>query len=90
VLSDPGNRLAIALGVLTAPTPDVAAAQHALGLDLTVVNADGTHGLPMPTVALVDRDGIVRWIDVHPDYSTRTEPDDVLRAADAHSLSAPA
>jgi hypothetical protein len=45
-------------------------------------NADGTHGLPMPTVARVDRDGIVRWIDVH--------PDDVLRAADAHSLSAPA
>jgi len=45
-------------------------------------NADGTHGLPMPTVALVDRDGIVCWIDGH--------PDDVLRAADAHSLSAPA
>jgi hypothetical protein len=52
---------------------------HALGV---LTNADGTHGLPMPTVALVDRDGIVRRIDVH--------PDDVLRAADAHSLSAPA
>ena len=38
----------------------------------------------MPTVALVDRDGTLRWIDVHPDYSTRTEPDDVLRAADTH------
>jgi hypothetical protein len=35
-------------------------------------------------------DRIVRWIDVHPDHSTRTEPDYVLRAADAHSLSAPA
>jgi GNAT superfamily N-acetyltransferase len=28
----------------------------------------------MPTVALVDRDGIVCWIDVHPDHSTRTNP----------------
>ena len=84
VLSDPGNHLAAALGVLTAPTPEVVAAQAALGLDLTALNADGTRGLPMPTVALVDRDGTLRWIDVHPDYSTRTEPDDVLRAADTH------
>ncbi len=84
VLSDPGNHLAAALGVLTAPTPGVVAAQAALGLDLTALNADGTRGLPMPTVALVDRDGTLRWIDVHPDYSTRTEPDDVLRAADTH------
>jgi hypothetical protein len=35
-------------------------------------------------------DRIVRWIDLHPDHSTRTEPDDVLGAADAHSLCAPA
>jgi len=84
VLSDPGNHLAAALGVLTAPTPDVAAVQGALGLDLTAVNADGTRNLPMPTVALVDRDGTIVWIDVHPDYTTRTEPDEVLRAADVH------
>jgi alkyl hydroperoxide reductase subunit AhpC len=65
--------------------------RSAVGRALGVLtNADGTHRLPMPTVALVDRDGIVCWIDVHPDHSTRTEPDDVLRAADAHSLSAPA
>ncbi len=84
VLSDPGNQLAAALGVLTGPTQDVAAVQGALGLDLTAVNADGTRGLPMPTVALVDRDGTLVWIDVHPDYTTRTEPAEVLRAADAH------
>ena len=84
VLSDPGNQLATALGVRTAPTPDVAAAQSSLGLDLTAVNADGTSGLPMPTVALVDREGTLRWIDVHRDYTSRTEPGDVLHAADTH------
>ncbi len=84
VLSDPGNQLAAGLGVLTAPSADVAAVQGSLGLDLAAINADGTRGLPMPTVALVDRNGMLRWIDVHPDYTTRTEPDDVLRAADAH------
>ena len=82
VLSDPGNRIASALGILTGPSDDVRAAQGALGLDLTTVNADGTTGLPMPTVALLDATGILRWIDVHPDYTTRTEPADVLAAVD--------
>ena len=44
------------------------------GLDLTQVNADGTTGLPMPTVLIADADGVIRWIDVYPDYTTRTEP----------------
>lgn len=45
-----------------------------------VVNADGTTGLPMPTVVIADADGVIRWIDVHPDYTTRTEPGQVLQA----------
>lgn len=83
VLSDPGNQIATALGILTGPSTDVRAAQSSLGLDLTAVNADGTTGLPMPTVVLVDAEGAIRWIDVHPDYTTRTEPEDVLAAVDA-------
>jgi peroxiredoxin len=82
VLSDPGNRIATTLGILTGPSTAARAAQATLGLDLTVVNADGTTGLPMPTVVLLDTDRTIRWIDVHPDYTTRTEPADVLAAAD--------
>jgi peroxiredoxin len=83
VLSDPGNRIASALGILTGPSADVRAAQTSLGLDITAVNADGTTGLPMPTVVLLDAEGTISWIDVHPDYTTRTEPDEVLAAADS-------
>jgi hypothetical protein len=36
----------------------------------------------MPTVAIVDAGLVIRWIDVHPDYSTRTEPAEVLAALD--------
>ena len=50
------------------------------GLDLTQVNADGTTGLPMPTVIIADAEGSIRWIDVHRDYTTRTEPEQVLQA----------
>lgn len=80
VLSDPGNQVAAALGVLTAPTDDARTAQRALGLELSEANADGTHGIPMPTVVIVDGAGIIRWIDVHPNYTTRTEVADVLDA----------
>lgn len=80
VLSDPGNQIAGQLGILTAPSDGARAAQLQLGLDLTQVNADGTPGVPMPTVVIADADGIIRWIDVHPDYTTGTEPGQVLQA----------
>ena len=80
VLSDPGNQIAGQLGILTAPSDGARAAQLQLGLDLTQVNADGTTGLPMPTVVIAGADGVIRWIDVHLDYTTRTEPGQVLQA----------
>jgi peroxiredoxin len=80
ILSDPGNQIAGQLGILTAPTDGARAAQLQLGLDLTQVNADGTTALPMPTVVIADADGVIRWIDVHPDYTTRTEPRQALQA----------
>jgi peroxiredoxin len=80
VLSDPGNSVAGQLGILTAPSDDARKAQGVLGLDLADVNADGTYALPMPTVAVVDAEGILRWIDVHPNYTTRTEVAEILAA----------
>jgi peroxiredoxin len=80
VLSDPGNQIARQLGILTAPTDATAAAQQQLGLDLMQVNADGTRGLAMPAVVIVDAGGTIRWIEVHPNYATRTEPGEVLAA----------
>ncbi|MFD8261661.1 peroxiredoxin-like family protein [Streptomyces griseoluteus] len=82
VLSDPGNVLAGVLGILTAPNAEAREAQAKLGLDLTTENADGTHTLPMPTVAVTDADHILRWIDIHPDYTTRSEPAAILAALD--------
>jgi peroxiredoxin len=82
VLSDPGLALGRAMGVLTGPSSEARAAQLELGLDLTDVNADGTVTVPMPTVAIVDDRLAIHWIDVHPDYSTRTEPVEILAVLD--------
>jgi peroxiredoxin len=86
VLSDPGNMLARHLGIVTAPSPEVRAAQLQLGLDLVTVNADSTTALPMPTTIILDGGHVLRWIDVHPDYTTRSEADDILAALDAAAL----
>ena len=86
VLSDPGNVIARGLGILTQPSQGARAAQLQLGLDLTTVNADGTIALPMPAVVIADADHTVGWIDVHPDYSTRTEPAQIFHALDQLGL----
>ncbi len=83
VLSDPGNQVASGLGVLTAPGEEAQTVQRNLGMDLSELNADGTYGLPMPTVVVVDATGTIRWIDVHPDYTTRTEVADIVDALGA-------
>ena len=83
VASDPGNQIATALGVVFEPSSDSVAAQMKLGLDLTEVNADGGKALPMPTVVIVDSAGIIRWIDVHPNYTTRSEVPEIMAAVDA-------
>jgi peroxiredoxin len=82
VLSDPGNQLARQLGILTAPSAETRAVQQQLGLDLAVVNADGTAELPMPSTLILDGGLRMRWLDVHPDYSTRSEVADILDALD--------
>ena len=82
VVSDPGNAIARGLGILTRPSDEARAAQLQLGLDLQTVNADGTAALPMPTVLILDPDLTVRWVDVHPDYTTRSESAEILQALD--------
>jgi peroxiredoxin len=80
VLSDTGAELASSLGITFEPSEDGLAAQRKLGLDIRATRADGDTVLPMPTVLIVDRDRIVRFVDIHPDYTGRTEVDDVLGA----------
>ena len=83
VLSDPGNVLVRALGIQTEPVAAAREVQAGLGFDVADSNADATADVPFPTVVVVDRDGRVVFADVHVDYTTRTEVDDVVAAVDA-------
>jgi len=82
VVSDPGNTIAGRLGIVMRHSDESTRATLQLGFDLTSANADGTGDLPMPATVIVDAGRTVRWIDVHPDYGTRTEPRQVIDALD--------
>ncbi|WP_018912732.1 peroxiredoxin-like family protein [Thiomonas sp. FB-6] len=83
VLSDPGSRVARAIGIAFEQSDEVLGAQRQLGLDLAKVNAEGSTYLPRPTVLIVDRSRTVRFVDVQSDYTARTEVADILAALTA-------
>jgi peroxiredoxin len=83
VLSDPANQLARELGILTEPSADARAAHTDLGFDVADSNADHTGDIPFPTVLVIDKQRVVRFADIHVDYTTRTEVPTILAAVDA-------
>jgi peroxiredoxin len=80
VLSDNGLELANTLGIAFDPFEEGLAAQRSFGLDIRATRADGGTRLPMPTVLIVDHDHVVRFVDIHPDYTGRTEVSEILAA----------
>ena len=80
VLSDTGAHLADARRITFDPSEEGLVAQLTLGVDIRTTREDRGTRLPMPTVLIVDRDHIVRFVDIHPDYTGRTEVSDILAA----------
>jgi peroxiredoxin len=78
VLSDAGSTVARGLGLSYPVSAPVREAMQTLGTDLEEVN--GTWELVHPAVLVVDRDRVLRFVDVHPDFVTRTEPAKILEA----------
>jgi peroxiredoxin len=80
VLSDAGAALASSLGITFEPSASGLAAQRSLGVDIRTTRADDGTTLPMPTVLIVDRNHVVQFVDIHPDYTGRTEAAEILAA----------
>jgi peroxiredoxin len=74
LLSDPSNSYAANLGLRFRLPDDLKEVYLSFGLDLVAHNGEGSWTLPMPGRFVVDRAGIVRAVDVDPDYQNRPEP----------------
>jgi len=78
VLSDVGSTVARGLRLSYPVSAPVREAMETLGTNLEEVN--GTWELVHPAVVVAGRDRVLRFVDVHPDFVTRTEPADILKA----------
>lgn len=80
VLSDVGNRVAEAFGLVFYLPEALREVYAGFGIDLPAANGDKTFRLPVPATYVLRRDGTVAWRFADPDYTKRAEPDDVLAA----------
>jgi len=92
IASDLGNELGRRFGILY--TYDDASKRAALSRGSTIgdVTGTGTWELPMPTVIVIDRNRVARFVDVSPDWLVRTEAEPIVqavRAAQGISTNAP-
>lgn len=80
VASDVEAALIDSLGIGFAPDQAEQERLRAAGTDLGATLGTGNWTLPYPTAIVVDRSGVVRFADVHPDWMVRTEADVIIDA----------
>ncbi len=78
VLADKDNRVADAFGLTFALTRKLQEVYSGFGIDLERFNGNDAWELPMSGRFIIDRSGIVRSTDVHPDHTIRPEPRDIV------------
>ena len=80
VLSDAGGALADALGIRFELSDQVISYFISAGHDLPERNGDGRWLLPIPATYVIEKGGRIALAHVNPDYRTRLEPADALKA----------
>jgi peroxiredoxin len=80
ILSDRGNEVAAKFGLRFELPQYLRDVYRTFPLDLEKFNGDASWTLPIPARFVIDRGGIIRAAEADPDYTTRPEPADTLRA----------
>ena len=78
LLSDPKNDCAAELGLRFTVEEPLRSVYAGFGIDLPKYNGDDSWSLPMPGRFVIDQAGVVRAVDVDPDYTQRPEPEKTL------------
>jgi peroxiredoxin len=80
ILSDPGNEVAERYGIGFKLPEDLKQVYEGFGVKLDKYNGDISWTLPMPARLIIDRDGIIRYAEINPDYTVRSDPEDTIEA----------
>jgi peroxiredoxin len=80
LLSDPGNRVAEAYGLVYTYSEDLKGVYLQMGINLEEYNGDDSWRLPMPARYIIDSQGIIRYAKVSVDHTVRVGPEHTLKA----------
>ncbi len=83
MLCDIDHGLATALGLAFAISPELRQKYDEHGLSLADIYGDSGRILPIPATFVIDRDGIVRYAFVDPDFRVRADPAVVIAVVEA-------
>lgn len=83
VLSDQGNQVANAFGLVFTLPQSLRPLYDGFGIDIPAHNGDTTFQLPLPATYVVDSDGIILHAFVQADYTQRMDPQDIITALNA-------
>jgi peroxiredoxin len=78
VLNDKDNGVADKFRLTFTLSPKLREVYISFGIDLERFNGNDSWQLPMPARFIIDRKGIVRSAEVHPDHTIRPEPSDIV------------
>jgi len=80
VLSDVGNQVAHAFGLVFTLPESLRPLYAQFGIDLPVYNGDNTFELPIPATYVIAPDGTIALAFADPDYTQRLEPIEIIAA----------
>lgn len=80
VLSDMHNRVAGDYGLIMDVHETLRPLYLEWGLDLPSANQDDSWQLPVPATYVIDRNGNIRAAHIDKNYTSRMEPDDIIKA----------
>lgn len=90
VLTDAGNEFANKLGTRFRLPDYLEKLYRGFGVDLPGNNGDDSWTLPMPLRAVIDQQGIVRYLDINADYTQRPDTPETLAVIRSLTLQAAA
>lgn len=79
VLSDMGNKVARAFGLVFSLHEELRPLYKQFGIDIPAYNGDESYELPIPATYVVTSDGIIRYSFVNADYTKRLDPKEVTQ-----------
>jgi len=80
ILGDPGNEVAERYGIRFNLPEDLKTIYRQFKINLDEYNGDDSWALPMPTRLIIDKDGVIRYEEINPDYTVRPDPEETITA----------